>query len=90
MSHCEGHECVHTSLRQRPGRPAGFKITMAYGVATNNIFDLLDEENEDPQALASKATDNAEKPKAKKEAAPKAKEVPKTAGLPCMSTRRLR
>ena len=80
---------MHTLLRQRPGRPAGFKISMAYGVATNNIFDLLDEENEDPQALASKATDNAEKPKAKKEAAPKAKEVPKTAGLPCMSARRI-
>lgn len=54
---------------------------MAYGVATNNIFDLLDEENEDPQALASKAAVDAEQPKAVKEAAPKAKEVPKTAGV---------
>ena len=53
---------------------------MAYGVATNNIFALLDEENEDPQALASKTVEHDETSQAKKEPTPKAKEVPKTAG----------
>lgn len=55
---------------------------MSFGVATNNIFDLLDEENEDPQSLANKAAGDAEKPNAKKDATPKAKEVPKIAGMP--------
>ena len=60
---------------------------MAYGVATNNIFDLLDEENEDPQALASKTVEHDETSQAKKEPTPKAKEVPKTAGpLPSAGT----
>ena len=53
---------------------------MAYGVATNNIFALLDEENEDPQALASKTVEDDGTSVAKKEPTPKAKEVPKTAG----------
>jgi hypothetical protein len=57
---------------------------MSFGVATNNIFDLLDEENEDPQSLANKAAGDAEKPKANKDATPKAKEVPKTAGVPAL------
>ena len=74
----KGHERVHTLVRERLGRP--LLIRMAYGVATNNIFALLDEENEDPQALASKTVDDDEKSKAKKEPTPKAKEVPKTAG----------
>ena len=71
---------MHTLLRQRPGRL--LVPRMAYGVATNNIFALLDEENEDPQALASKTVDEDETSKAKKEPTPKAKEVPKTAGMP--------
>ena len=69
---------MHTLLRQRPGRPLVSR--MAYGVATNNIFALLDEENEDPQALASKPVEHDETSQAKKEPTPKAKEVPKTAG----------
>lgn len=51
-----------------------------YGVATNNVFSLLDEENEDPQALANKAIKEAEQPKPKKEAEVKPKEVAKPAG----------
>lgn len=46
---------------------------------TDNIFSLLDEENEDPQALASKAM-AAQEPKAKKEAAAKPKDTAKPAG----------
>lgn len=56
---------------------------MAFGVATNNIFSLLDEENEDPQALANRASQEPEKSKAKEEAA-KPKEVPRTAGRSCV------
>ncbi len=52
---------------------------MAFGVTTDNIFSLLDEENEDPQALASKAI-AAQEPKAKKEAAAKPKDAGKPAG----------
>lgn len=75
----KGHDWVHTLLRQRPGRLVAIRMG-EYGVATNNVFALLDEENEDPQALASKAAADGEKSSAKKEAAPKAQEVPKTAG----------
>ena len=49
-----------------------------YGVATNNVFSLLDEENEDPQALANIAS--KDQPKPKKEAEVKPKEVAKPAG----------
>ncbi len=53
---------------------------MAFGVATNNIFSLLDEENEDPQDLANKVSAHSEKPKGKEESA-KPKEVARTAGV---------
>jgi hypothetical protein len=62
---------------------------MAFGVATNNIFSLLDEENEDPQALANKASKTPEKPTAKDEPAAKPKTVPKTAGGETFSTQSL-
>ncbi len=52
---------------------------MAFGVTTDNIFSLLDEENEDPQALASKAT-AAQEPKAKKDATAKPKDAAKPTG----------
>lgn len=52
---------------------------MAFGVTTDNIFSLLDEENEDPQALATKAI-AAQEPKAKKDAAAKPKDAAKPAG----------
>lgn len=48
-------------------------------MTTDNIFSLLDEENEDPQALASKAV-AAQEPKAKKDAAAKPKDAAKPAG----------
>ena len=52
-------------------------------MAISNAFSLLDEENEDPQALASKAIKAAEQPKPKKEADAKAKEVAKPMGKNC-------
>ena len=66
---------MHTLVRERPGRP--LVIRMAYGVATNNIFDLLDEENEDPQALASKPAGDDENVKSQEGAHPQGEGGPK-------------
>lgn len=52
-------------------------------MAISNAFSLLDEENEDPQDLASKAIKAAEQPKPKKEADAQAKEVAKPMGEQC-------